>query len=76
MVHNILSRKNQCDDNQSGRLPLVLGELESKFEDKIKENRRFTISALHESFEQIPQSLLHEKLTKHLGYENCFFICL
>lgn len=58
------------DDDRSGRPSLVTDELKAKVEDKIQENRRFTLSTLHESFPQISRSLLHEIVTEHLGYKK------
>ena len=48
------------DDPQSGRPSVVNEDLVRAVEEKIRENRRFTITSLSSHFSQISQSLLHE----------------
>ena len=45
-------------------------ELVAKINEKIHENRRFTITEFSLEFPQIPRSLLHEIVTEKLGYHN------
>jgi hypothetical protein len=52
--------KNVHDDPQRGRPPVVSEDLVPAVEEKIQENRRFTISSLPLHFLQISRSLLHE----------------
>ncbi|XP_035205268.1 protein GVQW3-like [Stegodyphus dumicola] len=52
------------DEERSGRPSLVTEELVHAIDDKIHENRRFTISALAMEFPQISRSLMHEIVTE------------
>jgi hypothetical protein len=58
--HFIKGRENVHEDPRSGRPPVVNEDLVRAEEEKIQENRRFTISSLSLHFPQISQSLLHE----------------
>jgi hypothetical protein len=51
------------DDLQSGRPSVVNEELVHTVEEKIQENRQFTISSLSLHFPQILWSLLHETVS-------------
>jgi hypothetical protein len=60
VIHFIEGRENMHDDPRRGR-PFVVNEyLVRAVEEKIRENRRFTISSLTLHFPQISRSLLHE----------------
>ena len=48
------------DNLWSGRLSVVNEDLVRRFEEKIRENRQFTITSLSLHFPQISMSLLHE----------------
>jgi len=53
-------RENVHDDPRSGRPSVVNEDLVRAVEEKIKENRRFTITPLSLYFPQISRSLLHK----------------
>jgi transposase len=53
-------RENVHEDPQSGRPTVVNEDFVRAVEEKIQENRRFTISSLSLYFLQISRSLLHE----------------
>lgn len=63
-------RTNVHDDERSGRPSLVTDDLENKVNEKVREDRRFTISELSHHFPEISRSLLHEIVTKKLGYHK------
>jgi hypothetical protein len=52
--------KNVPDDWRSGQPFVVNEDLMRPVEEKIQENRRFTISSLSLHFPQMSRSLLHE----------------
>ena len=56
--------KNGCtnvhDEEQSGRPTIVTNELKAKINEKIHENRRFTITEFSLEFPLISRRLLHE----------------
>jgi hypothetical protein len=53
-------RENVLDDPRSGRPSIVNGDSVRAVEEKIRENRRFTITSLSLHFPQISRSILHE----------------
>jgi len=53
-------RENVHDDPRSGRPSVVNEDLVRAVEEKIRENRRFTITPLPLHFPQISRSLLHK----------------
>lgn len=55
------------DEDRSGRPSLVTDELVVKINEKIRVNRRFTITELSEHFPQILQSLVHEIVVGNAG---------
>jgi hypothetical protein len=57
-------------DPQSGQPSVVNGDLVSAVEEKIQENRRFTILSLSPHFPQISRSLLHETLSHELCFQK------
>uniref|UniRef100_A0A8C5SQD0 Mos1 transposase HTH domain-containing protein n=1 Tax=Laticauda laticaudata TaxID=8630 RepID=A0A8C5SQD0_LATLA len=61
---------NVHDEQRSGYPNIVTDELVAKVDDKIRENRRFTVTELLLSFPQISRSLLHEIVTQKLGYHK------
>lgn len=63
-------RTNVHDEERSGRPSIVTDEIVSKVDEKIKEDRRFTITELSLSFPQISRSLLHKIVTQKLGYHK------
>jgi hypothetical protein len=64
-------RENVHDDSRSGRPSVVNEDLARAVEEKIQENRRFTILSLSLHFPQISRSLLHE-IVFMLGEENAY----
>jgi hypothetical protein len=61
-------RENVHDDCRSGRPSVANEEFVCAVEEKIQENRRFTISSLSVHFPQISQSLLHEIVSDKLCF--------
>jgi len=62
--------KNVYDDLWSGRLSVVNEDLVCTFEEKIRENRRFTITALSLHFPQISWSLLHQIVSDKVKFRK------
>jgi len=58
------------DNLWSGRLSVVNEDLVRRFEEKIRENRRFTITSLSLHFPQISLSLLHEIVSDKLKFQK------
>jgi hypothetical protein len=56
------------DDPQSGRLSVVNEDLVRAVEEKIQENRQFTVLSLSLDFPQIFRSLLHEIVSDKLSF--------
>jgi hypothetical protein len=63
-------RTNVHDDDRSGRPSLVTADLLDQVNEKIRENRRFTMTELSTYFPHISRSLLHETVTEHLQYHK------
>jgi len=63
-------RTNIHDEERSGRPTIVTDELVAKINEKIRENRRFTITEFLLEFPQISRSLLREIVTEKLGYHK------
>ena len=63
-------RENVHDDPRSGRLSVVNKDLVRAVEEKIRENRRFTITSLSLHFPQISWSLLHEIVSDKLKFRK------
>ena len=61
-------RENVHDDPRSGRPSVVNEDLVRAVEEKIRENRRFTITSLSLHFPQISRSLLHEIVSDKLKF--------
>ena len=59
------------DDLWSGQLSVVNEDLVRAFEEKIRENRQFTITSLSLHFPQISLSILQEMCLINLGFGNC-----
>ena len=58
------------DNLWSGRLSVVNEDLLRRFEEKIRENRQFTITSLSLHFPQISMSLLHEIVSDELKFRK------
>ena len=68
--------ENVHDDLWSGRLSVVIEDLVHAVEEKVRENRRFTITSLSLHFPLISQSLLHKILSDNLKFGRlcaCWF---
>jgi hypothetical protein len=65
-------RTNVHDEERSGRPSLITEDLKKQTVEQIGQDRRSTLDELHEKFLQIYLSLLHEILSKHLGYKKKF----
>ena len=64
-------RENVHDDLWSGQLSFVNEDLVRPFEEKIRENRQFTITSLSLHFPQTSLSILHEMCLINLNFGNC-----
>ncbi|GBL67370.1 hypothetical protein AVEN_170969-1 [Araneus ventricosus] len=63
-------RTNVHDEARSGRPSVVNDGLVAKVNEKIRENRRFTIRMLCDEFPQISKTVLHENVTNRLNYRK------
>jgi len=77
-IHGEQSRSstNIHDEERSARPTIVTDELVAKINEKIHENRRFTIKEFLLEFPQISRSLLHEMVTEKLGYHKFCARCV
>ena len=60
-------RENVHDDARSGRPSLVNDDLVRKVNERVRDDRRFTISDLSLHFPQISRTLLSDTVSSHLG---------
>lgn len=63
-------RENVHDEPRSGRPSVVTDSLVRDINEKILENRRFTISSLSQSFSDISCSVLYEIVSERLGFRK------
>jgi len=63
-------RENVHDEARSGRPSLVNDDLVRKVKERVREDRRFTISYLSLHFPQISRTLLYDTVNSHLGYQQ------
>ncbi|GBN09142.1 hypothetical protein AVEN_170719-1 [Araneus ventricosus] len=63
-------RTNVLDEARSGRPSVVNDGLVAKVNEKIRENRRFTIRMLFDEFPQISKTVLYEIVTNRLNYRK------
>jgi len=63
-------RANVHDEARSGRPSLVNDDLVHKVNERVCDNRRFTISDLTLHFPQISRNLLYDIVSTHLGYRR------
>ena len=61
-------RENVHDEARSGRPSLVNDDLVRKVKERVREDRRFTISDLSLHFPQISRTLLYDIVSSHLVY--------
>jgi hypothetical protein len=65
-------RENVHDDPRSGRRSVVNEDLVRTVEEKIRENRRITITSLSLRFPRISRSLFHEIVSDKLEFRKLF----
>jgi len=63
-------RENVHDEARSGRLSLVNDDLVRKVNERVRDDRCFTISDLSLNFPQISRTLLYDVVSSHLGYRR------
>ena len=63
-------RENVHDEARSGRPSLVNADLVRKVNERVRDDRRFTISDLSLHFPQISRTLLYDIVSSHLGYRK------
>ena len=63
-------RENMHDEARSGRPSLVNDDLVRKVNERVRNDRRFTISDLSLHFPQISRTLLYDIVSSHLGYRR------
>jgi len=63
--------ENVRDDPRSGQPPVVNEDLVCAVKEKIRENRRFTITSLSLHFPQISRSLIHDIVSDKLKEIVC-----
>jgi len=61
-------RENVHDEMRSGRPSLMNDDLVRKVNERLRDDRRFTISDLSLQFPQISRTLLYDIVSSHLGY--------
>jgi histone-lysine N-methyltransferase SETMAR len=63
-------RNNVCDEQKSGRPPLISYNLLQEIEGEIRANRRVTIRELHHIIPEVSKTTIHEGVTEELGYRK------
>jgi [histone H3]-lysine36 N-dimethyltransferase SETMAR len=63
-------RTDVHDEARSGRPSVVNDGLVAQVNEKIRENRRFTIRMLSDEFPEISKTVLHEIVNNHLNYRK------
>jgi len=63
-------RENVHDEAQSGHPSLVNNDLVRKVNERVRDDRRVTISDLSLQFPQISRTLLYDIASSHLGYRK------
>ena len=63
-------RTNVHDEERSGRPSVITDDVVQKVDEKVTENRRFTISSLSEAFPQVSRSVVYEIVTERLHYRK------
>jgi len=67
-------QENVHDEARSGRPYLVNDDLVRKVNERVHDDRRFTISDLSLHFSQISRTLLYDIVSSHLGYRRSRFM--
>lgn len=63
-------RTNIHDEDRSGRPTVISDELTQKVDEKIRQNRRFTIDELHQTFPQVSRSVIYAIVSDKLHYKK------
>jgi len=63
-------RENVHGEARSGRPSFVNDDLVRKFNERVRDDRRFTISDLSPHFPQISRTILYDNVSSHLGYRK------
>jgi len=63
-------QENMYDEARSGRPSLVNDDLLHKVNERVCDDRHFTISDLSLHFPQISRTLLYDTVSSHLGYRK------
>lgn len=63
-------RTNVHDEERSGRPSVITEDLVQTVDEKVRVNRRFTITSLSSEFSQISRSVLYEIVTERLNYRK------
>jgi len=63
-------RENVHDEARSGRPSLVNDDLVRKVNERVRDDRRYTIYGLFLHFPQISRTLLYDIVSSHLGYRR------
>ena len=63
-------RENVHDEARSGRPSLVNDDLVRKVNERVRDDRRFTISDLFPHFPHVSRTLLYDIVSCHLGYRK------
>ncbi|GBN72461.1 hypothetical protein AVEN_82501-1 [Araneus ventricosus] len=67
-------RRNVHDKERSGRFSLITEDLVQIVDEKVRENRRFTISSLSDEFPEVSGSVFYGIVTEHLNYRKLCFL--
>ena len=65
-------RESLHDEARSGRRSLVNDDLVRKFNERVRDDRHFTIFDLSLHFPQISRTLLYDIVSSHLGYQKVY----
>lgn len=63
-------RENVHDEQRSGRPSVITADLVTAVDEKVRENRRFTISALSLEFPNVSKTTLHKIVSEHLKFRK------
>jgi len=69
-------QQNSHDEERSGRLSLVNGDLVHNVNERVRDDRRFTISDLSLHFPQISRNLLYDIVSSHMINVHYLQSCL
>lgn len=63
-------RTNVHDEERSGRASVITEDLVQKVDERVKEDRRFTISSLSDEFPRVSRSVLYGVVSERLNYRK------